>query len=200
MKLFPIKNQDASTQSNERVALTRRDLLKGSGVIVGTLAAGSALALMAPSSVWAIELQKLNKVQGETLMNMAKVLFPHSKLPDAVYAILAKDLDSDAAKNPASAQLINKGIDELNYLAGGDFNKASATRRLQAVKSMEGQNFFNMVRGKCVVSLYDNELAFKALGYPGSSWEQGGYLMRGFQDLKWLPNPPASASPAPYIG
>jgi hypothetical protein len=50
------------------------------------------------------------------------------------------------------------------------------------------------------VSLYDNEMAFKALGYPGSSWEHGGYIARGFQDLKWLPDPPAEASPPPFGG
>ena len=57
-----------------------------------------------------------------------------------------------------------------------------------------------MVRGKCVTSLYDNEMAFAALGYPGSSWEKGGYIARGFQDLKWLPDPPAEASPPPFLG
>ena len=72
MKLFPIKTQDAPIQ-NPRVELTRRDMLKGSCVLIGTLAAGSALSLMAPSSVWAIELQHLNQAQGETLMRMAQV-------------------------------------------------------------------------------------------------------------------------------
>ena len=36
--------------------LTRRELLRGSGVLMGTLAAGSALALLAPSRAWAVEL------------------------------------------------------------------------------------------------------------------------------------------------
>jgi hypothetical protein len=56
------------------------------------------------------------------------------------------------------------------------------------------------VRGKCVTSLYDNDMAYAALGYPGSAWEKGGYITRGFQDLKWLPAPSAEASPAPYLG
>ena len=29
----------------------------------------------------------------------------------------------------------------------------------------------------------------QALGYEGSSFEQGGYLHRGFNDLDWLPEP-----------
>jgi len=65
---------------------------------------------------------------------------------------------------------------------------------------MEGQPFFATVRGQCITSLYDNDMAFKVLGYPGSAWEKGGYITRGFQDLKWLPAPPLEASPKPYLG
>jgi hypothetical protein len=39
-------------------------------------------------------------------------------------------------------------------------------------------------------------MAWAHFGYEGSSYEMGGYFDRGFQDLDWLPNPPASASPA----
>jgi hypothetical protein len=200
VKSFPIKVHEDPIEATKKLNLTRRHLLKGSGVLMGTLAVGSPLALLAPSTAWAVELKTLTKSQGETLLRMAQVLFPHSKLPDAVYALLAKDLDADAAKDAGTAKLITEGIDALHLLAGGNFLKVNAARRLQAVKAMEGQAFFNAVRGKCVVSLYDNQLAYAALGYPGSAWEKGGYIMRGFQDLKWLPNPPASASPPPYMG
>lgn len=201
MQTFPIKvHQDQPQAVRQPAALTRRHLLKGSGILMGTLAVGSPLALLAPSRAWAVELKTLSKAEGEALLQMGKVLFPHKKLPDAVYALLSKDLDADATANPDSAKLLRDGIQSLNHLAGGHFVKASAERKLQVVKAMEGQAFFNMVRGKCVVSLYDNEMAYQALGYPGSAWEKGGYITRGFQDLKWLPNPPASASPAPYMG
>jgi len=55
------------------------------------------------------------------------------------------------------------------------------------------------VRGQCITSLYDNDMAYKVFGYPGASFDKGGYITRGFQDLKWLPAPSAEASPAPYI-
>ncbi|MEY4341884.1 MAG: hypothetical protein RL541_1388 [Pseudomonadota bacterium] len=200
MKSFPISVQSDIVQETPKVSLTRRHLLKGSGVLMGTLAVGSPLALLAPSTAWAVELKKLTKVQGETLIRMGQVLFPHTKLPEAVYALLAKDLDADAAGNADTAKLITDGINALNHLCDGNFLKANASRRLQAVKAMEGQPFFNTVRGKGVVSLYDNEMAYAAFGYPGSSWEKGGYITRGFQDLKWLPNPPKHASPAPFMG
>ena len=78
--------------------------------------------------------------------------------------------------------------------------KASAAKKLAIVKAIEGTPFFNTVRGQCVTSLYDNDMAFTVFGYPGSAWEKGGYITRGFQDLKWLPAPTAEASPPPYMG
>ena len=179
--------------------LTRRSLLRGSGVLLGTLAAGSALTALAPSRAWAVELKTLSSAEGTTLMKMGRVLYPHSKLPDAVYALLAKDLDGGAT-DTKTASMLKEGIAGLDKAAGGNFAKASAASQLAAVKSMEGSPFFNAVRGKCVTSLYDNDMAYAAFGYPGSSWEKGGYITRGFQDLKWLPTPSLTASPVPYMG
>jgi hypothetical protein len=177
--------------------LARREFLKGSGILMGTIAAGSVLAALAPSPVWAVELKTLSQAQGETLMAMGRVLYPHKKLPDAVYALLAKDLDGKASADPATATLLKEGITALDK-AG--FGKAGADRRLAIVKSLEGKPFFNAVRGQCVTSLYDNDMAFAAFGYPGSSWEKGGYITRGFQDLKWLPAPTVEQSPPAFMG
>ena len=180
--------------------LTRRSFLRGSGILIGTLAAGSAVALLAPSRVWAAELTTLSTPDGEALMAMGRTLFPHAKLPDAVYAILAKDLDADAGKDAKAAQSLRDGIGGLNKATGGNFAKASAANQLAAVKAIEGSPFFASVRGKCVTSLYDNDMAYATFGYPGSAWEKGGYITRGFQDLKWLPEPSKKASPEPFLG
>ncbi len=180
--------------------LARREFLKGSGVLFGSLAAGTLLAGLAPSSAWALELKALSSEQGQTLMAMGRILFPHQKLPDAVYALLAKDLDAKAATDAASAKLLKDGVAWLNQSAAGNFAKASLLKRGEIVRGMEGTAFFAMVRGQCVTSLYDNDMAYAVFGYPGSAWEKGGYITRGFQDLKWLPAPSKEASPAPFMG
>ncbi len=212
MKVIPIQSTEQAAASacgdgeasgevpKLDLPLTRRSLLRGSGVLMGTLAVGGVLTALAPSRAWALELKTLSTAEGTTLMKMGRVLFPHEKLPDAVYALLAKDLDGGAGKDAAKATLIKGGCSELDKAAGGSFAKATPVRQLQIVKAMEGKPFFNAVRGQCVTSLYDNDMAFTAFGYPGSSWEKGGYLTRGFQDLKWLPEPSKAASPAPWIG
>lgn len=176
--------------------LTRREFLRGSGVLTGTLAAGSVIAMLAPSRSWAVELKALTAAEGEALMKMGRVLYPHAKLDDAVYALLASDLDADAGKNADTLKLLREGVAALDQAAGGNFAKADPAKQLEVVKSIEGQPFFSTVRGKCITSLYNNDMAFAALGYPGASFDKGGYINRGFQDLKWLPDPPAAASPS----
>lgn len=192
--------EDSGEVPKMNLPLTRRSLLRGTGVLMGTLAAGTVLSALAPSNAWALELTALSTSEGTTLMKMGRVLYPHKNLPDAVYALLAKDLDAGAAKDPAHAKLLKDGISGLDKAVGGSFAKAPAAKQLTAVKALEGTPFFAAVRGKCVTSLYDNDMAFAALGYPGSAWEKGGYITRGFQDLKWLPTPSAAASPPPWMG
>ena len=179
--------------------LVRREFLKGSGVLIGTIATASVLSALAPSPVWAVELKSLTKAEGQTLMAMGRVLYPHKKLPDAVYALLAKDLDAKAAGSADAATMMRGGLTGVDKAAGGSFFKATAAKKLAVVKAIEGTPFFNAVRGQCITSLYDNDMAYAVFGYPGSAWEKGGYITRGFQDLKWLPAPDASASPPPFI-
>jgi hypothetical protein len=198
LKSTSAEHEHGPPQLRPQIALARREFLKGAGILTGTLAASSILSALAPSRAWALELKTLASAQGDALLQMGKVLYPHKGLPDAVYALLAKDLDGAAGKDPKTAQMLSDGIAALDKAAGGSFATAPDGKKLEAVKSLEGTPFFNTVRGQCITSLYDNEMAFAHFGYPGPSWDKGGYILRGFNDLKWLPDPPAAASPAPY--
>jgi hypothetical protein len=175
--------------------LSRGMMLRRTGALMGTLAAGSILAGLAPTRVWALELTSLSQPDGETILSFAQVLYPHATLPTAVYAFVVRDLDAGAAKDPQLAAQLRAGCGSLDAAANGSFEKASPAVRLAAVKSIDGTPFFATVRGKCITSLYDNQLAYAHFGYEGASWPHGGYLHHGFNDLTWLPNPPPDASP-----
>jgi len=193
-------DEESGAVRKVNLPLARREFLKGSGLLFGTLVSGSLLAGLAPSNAWALELKKLSTADGQTLMAMGRVLYPHKRLPDAVYALLAKDLDAKAAGDAASAKMLQDGIAWLDKSAGGSFAKASASKREEIVRGMEGTAFFGTVRGQFITSLYDNDMAYAVFGCPGSAWEKGGYITRGFQDLKWLPEPSKEASPPPFLG
>lgn len=204
MKVIPIigTTPDAGVCSEpgpvrkSNLPLSRREFLRGSGILTGTIAASSVLAGLAPSRTWAVELKTLTQAEGDALMKMGRVLYPHAKLQDAVYALLAKDLDADAAKSADTLKMLREGVAGLDKAAGGSFASAPRAKQLEVVKAIEGTPFFGAVRGKAITSLYDNEMAYATFGYAGASYDKGGYITRGFQDVKWLPDPPKGASPA----
>jgi hypothetical protein len=189
---------ELNTKAVERtVCLTRRELLKGSGILIGMLSgASSALLALAPSRTWAVELSVLSEAQGQELMRFARQLYPHDSLDDAAYALVVSALDGAAKSDPATKKLLAEGLRSLDAAAGGSFLRASPRQQLAAVKALEGTPFFEKVRGTTIATLYNNPIAFAYFGYGGSAWEKGGYINRGFDDIKWLPDPPPAASPA----
>jgi len=177
-----------------RVPLTRRELLKGSGILFGTLALSSTLAMFAPSRAWALELQHLDAHQGAVLLAMVKQIYPHKTLDDAVYAIAVKDLDAKAQKDPATRKQIADGVRALDAKApDGDWTRQTARIQASDVSAIAGTPFFETIRSTAVVSLYSNPLAYRHFGY-GASEGDGGYLFKGFNNLAWLPDPPEQDS------
>src|SRR5438552_1950802 len=126
---LPANHEHDPAQPRPQIALTRREFLKGAGILTGTLAASSILTALAPSRAWALELKTLTSSQGDALLQMGKVLYPHKGLPDAVYALLAKDLDGAAGKDPKTAQMLAEGIASLDKAAGGSFVTASDAKK-----------------------------------------------------------------------
>lgn len=181
--------------ADTKIPLSRRTFLKGSGsVLAGTLVAASGpIALLAPSTSWALELDSLDTSAGQTLLRLSRHLYPHPTLEDAVYALVVKDLDAAAAADPATAKLLKFGTQALDKAAGGNWLALSDDEQFLYVESLEGTPFFELVRSTAVVSLYNNDLAFAHFGYPGAKGD-AGYLRRGFSDLNWLPEPPPEAS------
>ena len=58
---------------------------------------------------------------------------------------------------------------------------------MQVLQGMAADPFFGAVRGHTVVALYNNQNLWPQFGYPGSSYQDGGYIHRGFDDIDWLP-------------
>ena len=177
--------------------MNRREFLQTSGGMalgVAVVASGP-LALMLPSPVLAQQLQVLKDTQGWILVQAIRHIFPHRTVPNTVYAKIVQELDAEAATDKATAKLLKQGIVGLHKAAKGKWMKLPAERQLKLLEKIADTPFFKKVQGTAVVSLYNNKATWKELGYPGSSFEQGGYINRGFDDLSWLPNPPEDASP-----
>ena len=177
--------------------VSRRHFLKGSVVLSGLLAAGTPIALLAPSRAWAVALSHIDQNQADAIMVLARTLYPHKTLPDAVYALAVKDVDAKAT-DPKTVDVIKTGVAKLNDAASGKWNDTASlsdAQRTSIVEANQTDPFVQLVRGQCITSLYNNDMAFAHFGYEGEAFSKGGYVYRGFNDLNWLPNPPADASP-----
>ncbi|WP_291424552.1 twin-arginine translocation signal domain-containing protein [Acidocella sp.] len=172
---------------------SRRNLLKGAGMLSGTLALSSTLAALAPGRAWALDMKALSSHQGRVILRFTRYLYPHPSLEDAVYALVVKDLDDKASADADSKNTLAQGVAQLDQIGGEDWLKRSAALQEIDVASMESTNFFKLVRSTAVVSLYSNEMAYAHFGYGGPAGNTG-YLYKGFNDLTWLPDPPPTAS------
>ena len=171
-------------------SISRRDLLKRSAVIGGSFVAGTGF-LAHSSASWAMELKALSPETMATLLQMARDIYPHDSFGDELYAAAIKGHDETAAGDEVYKLMIENGIAELDSLARlQGFPSYLATGweadRTGILKSMESSQFFQTIRGGLVVGLYNQKPVWELLGYEGSSFEKGGYLSRGFDDINWI--------------
>lgn len=183
----------ALQDSEKKEPLSRRAFLRRSGVAAVGVAVIPTLGMMTSAGqAYALELKSLNDSAGKTLVRMARDIFPHDKVPDKFYAAAIAPYDQKAADDPKLKKLLNTGVAQLNAAAISRYGKAYADipgegERVDLLYAIEQGAFFQKVRGDLVFGLYNNKEVWPLFGYEGSSWEKGGYLNRGFNDINWLP-------------
>ncbi|OED44586.1 Twin-arginine translocation pathway signal [Chromatiales bacterium (ex Bugula neritina AB1)] len=171
-------------------ALTRRQLLKRSLAVSAGMVVGTGF-LASSSGAWAMEVKTLAPATMATLVQMARDIYPHDRFGDALYAAALKGHDDSAAKDPEYKKMIEDGVaglDQAAMAAGHSSYLATGWEadRVELLKSMESDSFFQTIRGGLVVGLYNQPAVWDKLGYEGSSFEKGGYINRGFSDINWL--------------
>lgn len=184
-KIQFVRNKPAGYPLSRR-ALLGKGLALGSSFIVGSGFVASS------SAVWAMGVNTLSPAAMATLVQMARDIYPHDQFGDELYALAVKGHDDKAADDAEFKSMIEAGIEEgLNQpaVAAGSENYVSLgweADRVKILRSIESTPFFEAIRGGLVVSLYNQQAVWELLGYEGSSFEKGGYLDRGFDDVAWL--------------
>lgn len=179
-----------SNAKTELMKLTRRQLLKRAVGVCGTYALGGSF-IAASDAVWAIELKSLSPETMATLVQMARDIYPHDSFGDALYAAAVKAHDDTAANDADFKTLIEDGVALLNKNAAAAGNPSYIDTgweadRVGLLRGIESTDFFGTIQGGLVVGLYNQPAVWEKLGYEGSSFEKGGYLYRGFDDINWL--------------
>jgi hypothetical protein len=173
--------------------VSRRSFLGAStATVFGTIAIGGGTALFDPKGAWAIPLKSLQPSTMATLIQMARDIYPHDRLANAVYAKSVAGYDDQAATDAAIKSLIENGCASLDQHAQAAYKAAYINvgweeQRTDILRNIETTTFFTTIRAGLVTSLYNQHDIWQKFGYEGSSAEKGGYLHRGFDDINWLP-------------
>lgn len=177
---------------DKRITLSRRGFLKGGGMAALSVGALSATSLMTPArDALAANFTLLGAATGQTLLVLARDIFPHDRISDRFYLQALEPLEAQAANDDALRNLLNEGVTALDQLAAQRFNKPYAeiekeSDRLSLLYLIEHGPFFQKLKGHLVTGFYDNKAVWPLFGYEGSAWEHGGYIDRGFDDIDWL--------------
>jgi hypothetical protein len=168
-----------------KTGLTRRALL-GRAVAAGALSVTGLGFIAAPNAAWAMEVTAITPAQMATLLQMARDIYPHDKVPDQYYAVAVKGYDAEDKKD-----LVAAGIAELDAaaVAQGHADYLSIgweEDRVKVLQAVESTVFFQTVRSGLVTGLYNQKEIWPIFGYQGESFSQGGYIDRGFDDIDWL--------------
>jgi len=175
--------------------LSRRQILKGlfsSSAFLGLTAAGpikSSLANAPKPFVFKDEDRTF-------LIQIAKDIYPHDDfLDDEPYIEVVDGILKETSTDEVLRSTLLVGLSALNKDSkathGQPYVKISSYGAREAMlRRIEEGAFFQKIRGGLLFGLYNNVKLFPKFGYEGSSWEQGGYIDRGFSDMTWLPQDP----------
>ena len=178
--------------------MNRRQFLQTSGLAAAGAAAvaGGATAVSGGKAKAAdMILTTFDAQTANTLLAATRVIYPHETLSDMYYADVVEALDILARDSAETAQMLTEGAKAMDAAMSVKFVDLSPGNQLEVLTAMSDSLAFQKIRGTAVVALYNNPLVWRHFGYEGESYEYGGYLNRGFNDLQWAGTPSQDASP-----
>jgi hypothetical protein len=160
----------------------RRLLIQAACAYLG--AASPAGRLLAEAGAAATD-DELNRF----LAILLQRLFPHDRLDASLYVDVADAMAGAVSSDPALLSLVQAGRSKLDRQSGGSWQELDADGQVHQLSVIEQTPFFQTLRGLGNFLFYNNPDLWPFFGYEGSSFEKGGYINRGFDDLDWLPEP-----------
>jgi hypothetical protein len=177
---------------DKRHHVGRRTFLRAASLTVPAAALVSAGIAGTAEEALAASLQSLKPKTALTLVRVARDIYPHDAVPDRFYLTAIGSLDAKAKADPAVRTLLETGIAQLESQAVAKHRRSYAdleeADRVALLQAHAETPFFTTIRSDLVVSLYNQPDLWVLFGYEGSSFEHGGYIHRGFNDIDWLTN------------
>jgi len=138
------------------------------------------------------------------LVRLLRAAYPHQRFPDGPYERTADAVIGQVEDDLWQRLTLAQGLASLDARAasvssGKGFADLDEEAALGLLRKIADAEFFRFIRSVAVVTLYDDPEVHQLLGYEGPSFEQGGYLHRGFDDLAWLPTPRVEEYDGPEV-
>lgn len=131
----------------------------------------------------------LSDDQRRTLVDLLRAAFPHDTFPVGPYQRTAQAVIDAAATDPRLHSLLLQGLADLDQQRDVGFSRLDDETAALVLRGIADTPFFTAILNVAIVALYDDHEVWAVLGYEGASYDQGGYIDRGFADLDWLPEP-----------
>lgn len=125
----------------------------------------------------------------QTLVRMLRVMYPHDSFPQGPYERTAQAVLDGVAATPRRRAQLCQGLNDLDTMRSEPFVQLEDAVALTVLRGVQDAPFFVDVLGVAGVAFYDDHEVWDLLGYEGPSFDKGGYVDRGFNDLDWLPEP-----------
>lgn len=188
------ENMDFETNNLKTPKAQKDQLSRRSFLVKSILAGASATAIVgAAGNAFAAT---LNEDQAITLLQIVQDIFPHPDfLPLSIYQDVLAGVLTEADTSDETAKLLSDGLQDLNTrssdLHGVAYADVDAYEKREALlRIIQDSDFFQKLRWATWSGIYINPEAWPQFGYEGSSWEEGGYIDRGYSDATWIPPGP----------
>lgn len=166
---------------------TRRRFLVATIAASGAAASGLNLALISNASAWAEATDDASSDTAISLARLARLYYPHDNVADEVYLQTVDSILSAAASDPQLQEFLDDAYAALDAAGDQPFATLDPASQLAAMTKLQNEPFFTAIKVQLLLRFYVNRDVWKAINYPGSSVEHGGYVDRGFNDIDWLP-------------
>lgn len=131
----------------------------------------------------------LSPTSRRTLFRVVRTAFPHQRFPDGPYQRATDAVVAAADADPRFLAQLIQGLTDLDAQRDRPFAELDDETAAAILRGADGSPFLTGVVDSVVVTLYSDPEVWELIGYEGPSFDQGGYLNRGFDDLDWLPEP-----------
>ena len=156
--------------------LTRRRFLVAAITFTGV---ATGTTLLSASKAWA----QSGDGPGSVMLRLARLMFPHDRVADEVFAEVLDDALGATAADGSFAATLDTAANALP----ADFMALDEATQVEALKALQDETFVGAIFFAVRLRLYNHPAAWAVMGYEGPSWQKGGYLNRGAGEIEWLP-------------